>query len=145
MKGNLFSHKATNACDRTLKGACIRVELLLLRSFGSSVLFAKMNSRLIEVVRAHAGNYPRLYGLRTNLTRLTASVLCRFGARCRYRSRRQKRSLAITDLCVIELIATKVGKEGIEVIRSLFVTQQAQDAKSDPHPTTNNRENRGVH
>jgi hypothetical protein len=81
-----LTNRATNACDRTLvKGASIRVELLLLRSSGSPVLFAKMNFRLIDVVRAHAGNYPRLHGLRTNLTGLTASALCRFGARCRYR------------------------------------------------------------
>jgi hypothetical protein len=84
-----------------------------------------MNFRLIDVVRAHAGNYPRLHGLRTNLTGLTASVLCRFGARCRYTFRRQKRSLII-GLYVIELNAAKVGKESIEVIHSLFAPFWAQ-------------------
>jgi hypothetical protein len=103
-----------------LKGACIRVELLLLRSFRSPIPFAKMNFRLIDVVRAPAGNYPRLHGLRTNFTRPTASALCRFGARCRYRFRRKKRSSPITGLYVIGLIAAKTGKESTEVIHSLF-------------------------
>jgi hypothetical protein len=87
--------------------------------------------RLIDAVRSRAGNYPRLHGLRTNPTGLTASALCTF-RRAADTDSGDKIAvpLLVPTPYVIELIAAKVGresfKEGIEAIRSLLSIIRAQ-------------------